>query len=522
MPKSELVRQAYTPATMILPNDEIDVLGLLRVLWRRKVFILLSTGALIAVGAAGIFSISPRYTAEAMVAVGSQGPSAIDLETVSGNLHLDRSDPEAVVTEVEVLSARSLAKQVVGQLNLMDSPEFAAEARAATHPSGPTKIAEDWLRKVGIMPAIEAPVPQATEEAAVLDAFEARRRVAAKGTSRVITVSFTAHDPALAAAVANAIVRTYINRQIENKAVFIKTAGQWLEQRVDSLRTQANLATLEVEQYRSKYGLFVDANGQTPESRELEQRTAQLLQAQAEASSSRARVEQVRGLLASGAQADTMAEVLGSPLIQILQQRANDLQTQIAEMSSKFGSAAPPLQMARAGLADVHAKIKVEVNKLLQQLQNEAAISANKAAVAARAVDELKQRVGEIAIRKLALRRLEEKASGAQTILANFMSRFKQFSPDENQALQQPDARIISGADVPTRVSYPNTKLMALLVVVLALCASALATLAVEAIDRRRLRSGADIETRIGLPVFGLVPIAPRVNVPDQAIVRWK
>ena len=523
MPASDIPKHGFLGmATMPPASDEVDLLSVVRVLWRRKALILLTAGLLTALGTIGVLSIAPRYTAEAMVAVGSRGPSAIDFETSNGNLHLDRTDPDAVVTEIEVLSARSLAKLVIDKLALTGNPEFAGEVAAAT--SRPALIikAEDWLRSVGILPMAEARRAKPNVDAAVLDAFEARRRVSAKGTSRVINVSFTAHDPALAASIVNTIVQTYIAQQIEAKAAFIKTAGKWLEQRAADLRTQSASAEAEVQDYRRKNGLYVEADGTTRESKELWERTQQLLQAQADVNTTQARLTRVRALLASGVGADSMAEVLGSPLIQVLQQHASELQTQIAEMSSKLGSAAPKLQMAQAGLADLRGKIKLEVGKLLHQLENEATIAKDKAATAAKAVDVLKQQVATIEASRVQLRALEQKAEGSRTILNNFMSRFKQFSPDENKALQEPDAHIISSADVPTQPSFPKVKLMLLLVGVSAVCISALATFVVETMDRRRLRSGLDIESRIGLPVFGLVPMAARKYLPDRLAGRGK
>jgi Mrp family chromosome partitioning ATPase len=149
------------------------------------------------------------------------------------------------------------------------------------------------------------------------------------------------------------------------------------------------------------------------------------------------------------------------------------------------------------------------------QLENEAVIASDKEATAAQTVSSLRQHVADVETKRAQLAVLEKNASESRAVLDNFLLRFKQFGPND-KALPQPDAHIISLADTPARPSFPNIKLMLLLVVVLATSVAGLATFVVEALDRRRLRSGEHVESRIGLPVLGLVPIVNPKYFPLQ------
>lgn len=128
-------------------------------------------------------------------------------------------------SQVGILTSRDLAQRVVNKLSLTDIPEFQP-------PNG-----RNW-------------------NAGARNYFATRHllrhlRVRRVDTSSVLALSFVSTDPDLAANVANTLIDEYVAQEQEIIADVQRRGGEWLEQRLDSLRRQVFDAQRKVEEFRS-------------------------------------------------------------------------------------------------------------------------------------------------------------------------------------------------------------------------------------------------------------------------------
>ena len=127
-----------------------------------------------------------------------------------------------------------------------------------------------------------------------------------------------------------------------------------------------------------------------------------------------------------------------------------------AELSTEFGEKHPRMINARAEARDLRANIEAEVDKIAKGYDNEANIARAREASLDRSLDELKVQAAEANKHEIRLRALEREATANRTLLETFLARFKETSAQEDIDIQQPDARVISRADVADKPSSPR------------------------------------------------------------------
>jgi succinoglycan biosynthesis transport protein ExoP len=101
------------------------------------------------------------------------------------------------------------------------------------------------------------------------------------------------------------------------------------------------------------------------------------------------------------------------------------------------------------------------------------------------------------------LRELEREAAATRSLYESFLARFKE--TQEQHQILQPDARVISPAQVPDRPSSPSVKLFAAVGLITSLVCGGVLALLLEQLDRS-MRTGAQVERLLRVPALGLVP----------------
>ena len=135
-------------------------------------------------------------------------------------------------TQILLIKSRALAEAVVDRLKLWEDPEFdprQAKPRRA-------RVQFDWRAWLpDILPAAEpAPVPtQAEARAETVAAVVGRVKAEAVPDSEVIKLGFIAHDPKLAARVANAYADAYVEMGLETRLQAVSKAATWLTGRLE-------------------------------------------------------------------------------------------------------------------------------------------------------------------------------------------------------------------------------------------------------------------------------------------------
>jgi capsular polysaccharide biosynthesis protein len=163
----------------------------------------------------------------------------------------------------------------------------------------------------------------------------------------------------------------------------------------------------------------------------------------------------------------------------------------------------------RAQAHDIQQRINGEINKIVASLRNQVTVEeAREAALQAR-LPALNQRMTAVNQNEIRLRALERDADANRELLTTLLSKQKETVSQQDPGFQQPDATVISLADVPTEPSWPRRTVVLGLAFVGSLVVGTLVVLILELLDSG-FRSGEQLEHATGLPSIGMVPAMER------------
>jgi capsular exopolysaccharide synthesis family protein len=531
----------YPGLPTMADTGEIDLRGFLRAVYRRKWMLI---GIMVVTMGATLLWLSQAtryYDADALIVVETRPSSIVKVdEKVPDAI----SDLAKVNTEVAVLESRGLASRVIRDLRLDRDPEFTeatadddqragdmaetssgglhrkvipavlAEALSSTrsffakawagvegdNAQSPRQLPGEEQHRAGVLAESEG-----LDSAAVLYQFLKRLTIEPVEGSRLIRIVFTSTDPSKAALIANTVVDEYMKNQLETKTEGARHAAEWLWDRLAELGKTVRT----LEQNVQKQSTATGSNSLDIVSQRLAQINLQLIAAHAASAASQARFEQVRQVVQRGGNLDGLPEIIRSPVIQALRAKRTELVGSLSEYQTIYGDNHPQILSLRAEITQIEEQLNHNIANILAGLRNEMESDQIHEATVRRDLEAVSEEMIHLKDSDAAVAHLAQKLQVNQGLYRNLLERYT-----EAEALrdnQQPDARIISPAQIPLRPSLPNVpRVIALSLVGSASLAVFILVLAERL--RQKLDTVDSVERHIGLQILGAIPELPRLR----------
>lgn len=514
-----LRRRAILPEPPALPpgtgDHPFDPRRLFSALLARKYMI----GGIMVLGAGlGILyanQITPLYSADTTLLIEGTQQKVVNIESVAQGLKPDYYTNE---TQAAVIRSRDLIGKVVDRLDLYDSPLFnpelappkagmldALKAIVAGWFGGSARRHEKPLDPyAGMTPAQK----HAAQREALIDAFLGGLTVTPSQRALLVTVEYASTDPAMAAKAANTIAEVYIQQQLQRKNTVTQNASKWLAQRAGELRQKVIDSERRLEDYRRKSGIM-EVQGLNLLREEIAKVNDDLIAARTKRVEAQARYQQVQKLLRSG-DANTVAAVLDSPLIQRLREQEAQVLRKIAELRTRLRPGHPDMILANSELKDLDKKIQTEVHKIVVSLGNDLQIAQVRESSLASELKRLERQVEDQNEAAANLKALQTEVQANKQLFETVNARFKETSVVE-EGLQQPDAHIISRATVPALPFYPQKHVIVAIALFFSAALGVGIAIILELLDSG-FRNSEQLEEMTGLPTIGSVPRLSRAD----------
>jgi succinoglycan biosynthesis transport protein ExoP len=465
--------------------------------WRsivKRKWAILGIAIIVAVLAAlAALSTTPVYHATATLLIEQNRTKLVaTIEEVYGSVSNNREHFE---TQADLLGSRALAIKVIEKLNLTKHPEL--DPRQGTPPF--------WrlmLKRFGVG-AENKPLSEKQIHSAVLNAFMNRVSIEPGRMSQLIRVSFDAADPQLAADVANEIVQSYIDLDMETRFSMTKRASEWLKERLSGLKSTLEQSERALQAYREKENIVqVQGLGQSGASRQFEDLSRALVDARqkrAEAASAYNLVKTAKGNL------ESLPVIQRNPLMARLKEFEAESERRYAENLKRYGPQHPRMIEAESDLKQARENTRRQIETVVASLANEyEAARANERAIE-RSIAEAKGDVQGINRKEFQLNALERQVTTNRQLYDTFLSRFKETST-AGDVQTSPVARITDPAIAPDFPIKPKKTQIVMIAFVLALFLGIVAAIFLERLDNT-LRSPDDIEDKLGQPLLAMLPL---------------
>jgi polysaccharide biosynthesis transport protein len=488
--------------------DGVEIVDLLRILWRRRGVM---AATIIAVAALGYWSITTlpiRYTAEASLVLEVANGKAVDVESVVAGLNKDTA---LINSEVDVLQSRNLAERVVDDLGLMMDPEF----NVFLQPVESSLLAQsgiidyvpglrDWLQTGR---RVSESTPAERIRAHVVASVLGNLLVENDGASYTVRLYFEAADPTKAAAVANGFAELYLATRLEAKREATERAAAWLKDKLDGLRREVTTADRAVQEFREQHQIInVDDSTDVDDSTLINQQLARLGAELIVASAARARAEAaLQEVRKAGSENGpfTAPQIAGSPLVQELRSRENALLAELAELRAEFGARHARIIEAENQLREVQGRLNQEAADVLSGIETNVDIARAQERALEYRLAELEGKSEAVSRATIQLRQLTSEANAARSVFDAFIEGFNRTSAEVG--VSEPNARILSRAIPPLSPSYPPRTLLMVLTAAIAVLLALVAVAFLELMDRA-YRNPADLERAHGVAIVGLIP----------------
>jgi capsular exopolysaccharide synthesis family protein len=485
-------------------------------LWRRRW--LIATITFLGTAASGVVTLTmtPKYTSTAQLLVDPRGARQFQTDApVLPSLLVDR---ESIESEIQILGSRRLVGTLVDRLKLVEDPEF--NPTLAAKPSGFRRFfagymasARDWLRSItrttdGTAVGLD---PASVTRANTVDGVAKSLSITREGQSRVLSISVTSRDPVRAAEMANTLAELYLLDHLDNRLEQKKRVTNWLETRLNELRTAAIASERTTQEYRREAGLFETRTetGSTEriDTQQLTQLSSELIRAQTDRMALEAKLREVEAARGPDGH-EAVPEVLNSPVIASLRTQEVRVKQRNADLENEYGARHPRMVAARGELEEIRSNIGKEVAKTIEGLRNEVRRARAREAAVQSSLRELERKTADQNARQVNLNELVRENDANQRILQQFLEQTKELSA--KQALDEPDARIIANAEPPTTPSFPKKTVLVALALLGSLSTAGGLALLLERIYSR-FRTREDVEMVLGLPTLVAVPaVLPR------------
>lgn len=437
---------------------------ILRARWKVGLLVFAITVAVTTV----ISMVLPKqYTASAAVVVDVKSP-----DPVSGMMLQGMMAPGYMATQVDIINSDRVAKSVVKLLKMDQNAAIRQQWQEGTEGKGDIV---DWLanllqKKLDVKPSRE---------------------------SNVINIGYTGADPDFAAAVANAFTQAYLDVNVELRVAPARQFASFFDEQTKSAREKLEQAQKALSDYQQTNGITSTDERLDYETARLNEISSQLTGIQAQTTDSQSK--------RSSTKADTVAEVIQSPLINGLKADIARLESKLMESSGNLGKNHPQTQRSEAELATLKQQLDAETRKITGSIdttyqvgkQREGQLQAALAAQKARVLVLNKQR-DDLNV----LRRDIESAQRSFEVVSQRASQ----TNIESQTTQT-NISVLNPASAPPDPSKPRVLLNIIVSIFLGTLLGIGLALVLE-LANRKVRSTEDLVEALELPVLGAISSA--------------
>jgi len=472
---------------------QITIVDLLRIFRVRLKIIIWTALAVVVLATVIVLQMTPLYTATAVVMLDQR---KINTDTTDSALTGLPADQPTIQNQVQIINSLELANRVIGKLRLDSDPLFTPQADLKS------KIFQ-YLNPLNWFSDASSQIPTSRQKHdAVLRMFLGGLSASPVGLSTTINISYQFSDPRRAAVIANAIADAYAEDQLEAKFQATQKTTQWLGGRIAELSMQAQTADAAVQKYKAEHHLSTSVGGVSVVDQQIRDVNSQMILAKANLAEKQANYNSLLSMQQSG-HAANFAQVIASPLIATLRGQETELNRQIANLSTRYLPSHPKILDLQAQKENLDAKIKEEVQRIVESLRNDLnATSAHVASLQASLAQAENQGAGQDQT-SVRLTALQSAAVSARSMYEAFLGRLGEIQ--DRNGIQTPDARVISRAQIPTSASFPKKSLTVGAAIPAGLVLGFLLAFLTERLDGG-FRRPVQLEEMLDLPVLAVVP----------------
>lgn len=475
--------------------DAIDLRAYWAVVMRRKWTVLTFFAIVVVAVMTATYLTTPVYRASTTLQIDAEEMKIVQFEGVTGGGQAGGNTSEYLRTQHEVLKSRATAERVVNELNLVEHPAF-------NQPVEPSLVEAllPWLKETQAAPQDGPPSSEAitARTRGVVGAVQDGLGIEPVGNSRLLRVHFDSPDAKLAADVANAISRVFINLNLARRLDATSYAKTFLQDRLQQAQAKLEESEKALVAFARQQELVKTGGQDAVDTQVLQGFTTALTQAQQD----RIRAESLHNSV-QGAAIQALPEVMGSTTIQSLKARKTQLESEYQEGLKVFKPAYPKMQQIAGQITEIDANIEREVENVRGAIKAryQAALELENA-LTAKLQESRLSILGE-QDRSIQYNILKREVETNRQLFEGLLQRLKEVGVAGGVGTN--NISVVDRAEVPSHPHTPNPRRNLMIAIFLGLFGGVGLAFLFEHLDDT-VKDSAELEQQLGLPVLGLIP----------------
>lgn len=503
--------KAYTPPVPDIIRaypleEENTIQRYIDVVLRRKKIIIVFFAIVLVTALLSTMLTEPLYKATAKLEISLENPKVVSFDQV---VEVENQSAEFYETQYLLLKSKALAKQVADKLNLASYPEYDFENRKSNILSriisGTIGAIEDGFDGIKNLfsPSVSEPesgeaefdLSEISRQDALVNAFVSNLTINPIGNSRLVDISFEAHDRKLAADAANTLADTFIEWLLNRKLDATKQGRDFLKKQIEQAQTH-------LEQSEEKLNTFAKNNDivSLEQNMNITYHTfAELNDALAKAETQRIEKESLYQHVIAG-NTSSLPLVVNDPYIQNLKAEHARAKSEYSQMSATFKSGYPKLKELGARVAELQRKIDEAENSVASSVKSDYEAGLKKEESLRESYEKQKVLASALNDKSIEYNILKREVQSNETIYNSLLQRLKE--TEVSSAIKASNIQVVDYAQIPLFPFKPNVPLTLIFACIIGLGGGVFIAFLIEYFDNT-IKTPEEIRDKLKYPVLG-------------------
>ncbi len=466
----------FYPASSFSPRGEmgereIHLLDYWRIIKKRRWIVVGVVFVIVTVVTVRMYRMPSIYESSGRIIINQQTPLRLtrDKET---SPEVYTNDLQYLETQQNVLRSRELARRVIEELHLERHPDFA-------------DIAGRWTD----------PERQRTE---MINRFLSRLDVQLVRNTRVVSVTYSAEDPALSARAVNELFDQYIKYTLESRSESTRSASEWLNEQITDLRSRIEQAQEELVKYSRENEIIQLNESQTITVERLADLNRRLVEAETE----RIRAETLYRLSREGS-VDSLPPIVADATIQNLTGRLAELRQELAQLNVEYQPTHPKVLRVREQIAELEQQLGQAKRRIIGNIEAEYKAAVRRERDLRRALEEQRAETLKQNERAIQLSLKQREVAATAQLYEGLLEKLNDVKLLSR--LTTTNIQILDKAEIPMFPARPRKLFNVGVSLLVGLIVGIGLALFIEYLDNT-IKSPEEVDRLLGLPVLGLVP----------------
>jgi capsular exopolysaccharide synthesis family protein len=434
--------------------------------WKLLAFVVVVVASTIIVSS----RMTPYYESTATIDVDRMMPTGVLGQDANANRASVNDSEQFLSTQVKLIQSDSVLRPVAQRfkLRLADTGGGSAKIPSARAQDAPVKLA--------------------------------RLAITRPPKTYLLQISFRSPDPELAADVANAVARSYIDHTYAIRFQASTDLASFVTKQLDELRAKMERSSAALAQFEKELNVI------SPEEK-TSILTARLLQLNTEyttAQSDRVKIESVAKLVRSGSIEGVEASRDEGEQFRRLEDRLNEEREKFDQAKTQYGPNHPEYKKSAARLAELQRQFEALKAEIVQRVEVEYRQAVSREQMLQQNLNQAKAESDSLNSRSLEYKSLKRDADADKTLYEELTKKINEAGI--NSGFQGSSIRLADLARPALRPVFPNTRLNALI----ALLGSTLLGIGVvlfsDSLDHT-IRDPEQIRRELRTEVLGALPV---------------